>query len=90
MKFWRFENLITKKEYPTNRNLETNQVEHLTRNPSPRRFLYKRHFELNDQFASQTTLCSLLQAIHHSPLQLTTSALISFSMSHLGAHKEIT
>jgi len=27
MKFWRFENLITKKEYPTNRNLETNQVE---------------------------------------------------------------
>jgi len=27
MKFWRFEKLITKEEYSTNQNLETNQFE---------------------------------------------------------------
>jgi len=26
MEFWKFENLITRKEYPTNQNLEIHQV----------------------------------------------------------------
>jgi len=58
MKFWRSENLITKKGYPTNQNLETNHnLNYPTRNPSPKRFLYKpQHFELTGTLSSQILL----------------------------------
>jgi len=45
MKFWRFERLITKEGYYINQTLKPTNLNHPTRNPPPKRFLYKpRHF----------------------------------------------
>jgi len=46
--------LITKKGYSTNQNLETN-LNHPTRNPPPKKFLYKpQHFEHSYFHSSQS------------------------------------